>query len=163
MKEIFHRASIRKYKDQEVEEEKIKEILNAAMSAPTAMNQREWEFYIVRNKEKLKELSESTPYAMCVKNAPLAIVVCYKNEKENDFKEIDCAIATENILLEVDHLGLGSVMIGVSPNEERMKKVEEILGIEESLRAFTIIPIGYPLKEKTQVDRYQEEKIHEIN
>ena len=164
MKEIFHRASTRKFLDQKVEEEKIHRILEAAMAAPSAKNGRPWEFYVVEDKQKLIELADATPYSMCVKNAPVAIVVCYKKERiAEEFCDIDCAIATENILLEVDHLGLGSVMIGVSPNEERMKKVEEILGIEESLRAFTIIPIGYPLKEKTQVDRYQEEKIHEIN
>ena len=164
MKEIFHRVSVRKFTEQEVEEEKITRILKAAMSSPSAKNQREWEFYVVRNKEKLIELSQATPYSMCVKNAPLAIIICYKTMLlEPDFKEIDCAIAAENILLEVDHLDLGAVMIGVSPNEERMKTVEQILQIPNTLRAFTIIPIGYPLREKIQSDRFEEEKVHYID
>ena len=163
MKEIFHRASIRKFQEKSVEEEKVKQILKAAMASPSAKNGRPWEFYVIRNKNILQKLSETTPYSMCVKNAPIAIVICYQKEGiAPEFSDIDCAIATENILLEIDHLNLGAVMIGVSPNEERMKKVEEILDVPNNLRAFTIIPFGYPEKEKTQQDRYEEEKIHYI-
>lgn len=163
MKEIFHRASIRKYTEEMVEEEKIKKILEAAMSSPSAKNERPWEFYVVKNKKILEELSETTPYAMCVKNARVAIVICYRKERDaKEFSDIDCAIAAENILLEMDSLGLGGVMIGVSPNEDRMKKVEKILQIKESLRAFTIIPFGYPIKEKVQSNRYEKERVHVV-
>ena len=163
MKEIFHRASIRKFLEQEVEEEKVTQILKAAMSAPSAINGRPWEFYVVTDKDKLKQLSKATPYSMCVKNAPIAIVVCYhKKGLAKEFHDIDCAIATENILLEIDYLGLGGVMIGIAPNENRMKKVEEILDMPEDLFAFTIIPFGYPEKEKMQKDRYEEKKVHRI-
>lgn len=164
MKEIFHRTSTRKFLDKEVEEDKINLILKAAMQAPSAKNGQPWEFYIIRNKDTLLALSEATPYAMCVKNANQAIVVCYKKELvEKDYVEIDCAIATENILLELDSLGLGGVMIGVSPVEERMEKVEKIINIDDGLRAFTIIPFGYPEREKQQQDRFDIKKIHYIN
>lgn len=164
MKEIFHRTSVRKYTDKIVEEEKIERILQAAFRAPTAKNQQAWHFYVVRNKEKLKELSEATPYSMCVKNSNVAIVICYEKESiAHEFVEIDCAIATENILLEVDHLGLGAVMIGVAPKKENMDRVEKILNINENMHAFTIIPIGYPEKEKNIQDRYNEEKVHYID
>ena len=70
MKEIFERVSIRKYTDQPVEEEKILAILRAAMAAPSAGNQQPWEFYIVRDRSKLEELSRVSPYAGCTKTAP---------------------------------------------------------------------------------------------
>ena len=163
MKEIFHRASIRKYKDIEVEGEKIHEILNAAMSAPSAKNGRPWEFYVIKDKSKLIELSMATPYSMCVKNAPVAIVVCYRKDSlVPEYCNIDCAIAVENMLLMIDSLELGGVMIGVSPDLDRMKKVEEILEIPDNLHAFTIIPFGYPDQEKKQIDRYEEERVHYI-
>ena len=57
MNSIFHRVSIRKYTDQKVEEEKIMQMLRAAMAAPSACNQQPWEFYVVTNPEKIKELS----------------------------------------------------------------------------------------------------------
>lgn len=164
MKEIFHRASTRKFQDREVESEKIERILKAAMASPSAKNQRPWEFYVVRDREKLLELSKATPYAMCVKNANIAIVVCYRKDIiEEDYVQIDCAIATENILLELDHLGLGGVMIGVAPVKDRMEEVERIIGVDDRLSAFTIIPFGYPEREKERLDRYDEERVHYID
>ena len=76
--------------------------------------------------------------------------------------QIDMAIATENILLEVEELGLGAVMLGIAPVEERMKEVEEILKLPENFRAFTIIPVGYPKNKHSQEDRYEPSKIHVI-
>lgn len=164
MKEIFHRTSTRKYTEEIVEEEKIEKLLKAAMTSPSAKNQQAWEFFVIRNKDILQQLSEATPYSMCVKNSSVAIVICYKKESiAKEYLDIDCAIATENILLEAEHLGLGAVMIGVSPIKENKEKVEKILNIDSNLSAFTIIPIGYPLKEKVQEDRFDKNKIHYIN
>ena len=54
MNSIFHRVSIRKYTDQKIEEEKIMQMLRAAMAAPSACNQQPWEYYVVTNPEKKK-------------------------------------------------------------------------------------------------------------
>ncbi|MBQ3395881.1 MAG: nitroreductase family protein, partial [Synergistaceae bacterium] len=72
------------------------------------------------------------------------------------------AIATENILLEAETLGLGAVMLGIAPDEERMKAVKEILNLPENFRAFTIIPVGYPKNKRAQEDRYEPAKIHTL-
>ena len=76
--------------------------------------------------------------------------------------QIDMAIATENILLEAESLGLGAVMLGIAPFEERMKAVEEILNLPENFRAFTIIPIGYPKHKREQEDRYEPSRVHTV-
>ena len=52
MNEIFHRISVRKFEEREVEPEKIERILRAAMAAPSARNQQPWEFYVVTDREK---------------------------------------------------------------------------------------------------------------
>ena len=75
---------------------------------------------------------------------------------------IDCAIATENILLELENQGLGGVMLGIAPVEERMKKVADALEIPAYLDVFTIIPFGYPENKKMQQDRYDANRIHWI-
>ena len=163
MNEIFKRVSVRKFLDKEVEEEKIEKILRAAMQSPSAKNQQGWEFYVIRDRDKLFELSSATQYSMCVKNAPMAIVIVYKEDcMEKDFIHIDCAIAAENIMLEAVSLGLGSVMIGVAPVEKNQMNVKEILNLDDSVNAFTIIPIGYPEKEREQTDRFDLEKVHFI-
>ncbi len=163
MKEIFHRTSVRNFTDKKVEPEKMEKILKAAMQAPTAGNQQAWEFYIVEDSEILKKLAKASPYAGCTANAPVAVVVV--NKKESRFPElldVDAAIATENIWLEADALGLGTVMLAVAPFQDRMEAVGKILNLGEDEYAFDIIPIGYPVKESVQQDRYDEKKIHYI-
>ena len=101
MDAIFNRVSIRSYEDKPVESEKIEKILRAAMSAPSAVNQQPWEFYIVKDKSTLEKLSKVHQYAGPIAKAPVAIVVCYRKEKGMilpEFSQIDCAIASENIL-----------------------------------------------------------------
>jgi len=48
------RRSIRKYKQQPIEEEKIEKCLEAARWAPSAMNRQPWEFIIVKKENTRK-------------------------------------------------------------------------------------------------------------
>ena len=163
MNEIFHRTSIRKYQDKPVESDKIELILKAAMAAPSAKNQQPWEFYVVTNKEKLVELSGTSPYAGFVKDAPLVFVACYRTHCDiPQYAQIDMSASVENILLEADSLGLGAVWIGIAPIEERMEAVRKALEIPDSLQAFAIISCGYPEKVENQKDRFEKERIHYI-
>lgn len=50
-KNLFTRRSIRKYTDQPVPKAMIEDILKAAMVAPTAVNDKQWLFYVVENSE----------------------------------------------------------------------------------------------------------------
>ena len=164
MNAIFNRVSVRQFEDKEVPNGLIVKILRAAMAAPSAVNQQPWEFYVTTDKEIITKLSQVTPYAAPAKNAPVVIVPCYRTDNLSvpQMVEIDMAIATENILLEVEELGLGAVMLGVAPAEDRMKAVAEILNLPENFKAFTIIPVGYPKNKHPQEDRYEPSKIHVI-
>ncbi len=163
MKEIFERVSIRKYTDRAVEDEKILAILRAAMAAPSAGNQQPWEFYVVRDRSKLEELSRVSPYAGCAKAAPVAIVSAYREKLwAPAYAQIDMSIAMENLWLACGEQGLGGVWLGIAPVEDRMRAVEEILGIPEGLRAFAVFPLGYPAEERKQQDRFDESRIHFI-
>lgn len=164
MKEIFDRVSIRKFQDRLVEEEKIRKILQAAMAAPSAGNQQPWEFYVVTNKDVIKKLSESHKYSGVAAGAPVVIVPCYRTKKLvfEEYAQIDLSIATENMWLEVTALGLGGVWMGIAPLEDRIRKVDEILGIDKDLHAFALMPIGYPAEERIQQDRFDESRIHYI-
>ena len=163
MKEIFERVSIRKYTDRAVEDEKILAILRAAMAAPSAGNQQPWEFYVVRDRSKLEELSRVSPYAGCAKAAPVAIVSAYREKLwAPAYAQIDMSIAMENLWLACGEQGLGGVWLGIAPVEERMRAVEDIVGIPEGLRAFAVFPLGYPAEERKQQDRFDESRIHLI-
>ena len=164
MKAIFARTSIRAYQERPVEEEKLRKLMEAAMAAPSAGNQQPWEFYIVTDKEKLAALSEASPYAGCAKDAPVAIVVCSRKDglRFPDYAHIDCSIASEHIWLEATELGLGCVWLGIAPMPERMEIVRQVLGLPPTLDAFALMPVGYPLKEQEQQDRFDASRIHKI-
>lgn len=164
MKEIFHRTSIRKYKTKAVEKDKVELLLRAAMAAPSAGNQQPWEFYVVTAGDKLKALSQCSPYAGMLREAPLGIAVCcQKNCRMPEYVQIDCSAAVENLLLEADSLGLGAVWLGIAPLEDRMEAAGKVLGISENLYVFSFIACGYPAEEKTQQDRYDETRVHYLD
>ncbi len=161
MDSVFHRISVRKYQERPVEREKIEAVLRAAMQAPSAANQQPWEFYVITNRDMLKALSQASPYAGMTKDAPVAIVSAYQKEcRLPEYVQIDLSIAMENLWLETDSQGLGGVWIGIAPVEKRMKTVEEIVDMPDSLRAFAIFPFGYPAEERKQQDRFEPERVH---
>src|SRR6056297_2569661 len=135
MEEIFERRSIRKYKDKEVEEEKIQKLLEAAVAAPSAGNEQPWHFIVIKDREKLDHLAEIHPYAKMLKEAPLAIAVCadLNKQRHQGFWVQDCSAATQNILLEAVSLDLGAVWIGAYPNQKREKVVSEALEVPNNI------------------------------
>ncbi len=161
---IFNRRSIRRYKNQAVEREKIEKLLRAAMQAPSAVNQQPWEFIVVQNKGNLQRLAQISSYSKMVADAPLAIVLLGNEERMRlqHHWEQDMAAAAQNILLEAVHLGLGGVWLGVAPMKERMDMISELYGLKSKLKPFCVIPIGYPEEgqESKFVDRFDPDRIH---
>lgn len=134
------------------------------MQAPSAANQQPWEFYVIMDRNMLKELAECSPYAGPVRNAPCAIVTAYRKKViAPSYAQIDMSIAMENMWLETDSLGLGGVWIGIAPVEECMAGVEKVVGIPSTQRAFGIFALGYPDEERSQQDRFEEERVHFVD
>ncbi len=160
---IFRRVSIRKYQDRPVEDEKMIMLLKAAMAAPSAGNQRPWEFYAINKPDILAKLSACSPYAGCAQNAPAAIVICYRKEiPMPDFALIDCAIAGENILLEAVDQQLGAVMLAVAPIKDRMDAVKQVLKMPDSLEPFMLIPVGYPAENPAPKQNWDSSRVHHV-
>lgn len=161
---IFDRCSIREWEDKPVEDEKITEILRAGFQAPSARNQQPWEFWVVTNKEKIEELSQTTPYTKCIAGAPVVLALGYYKEglSAQEFAPNDMAIAQENIWLATTEVGLGGVWCGIYPNEERMKKLHDAVGMPDEIEAFSIFALGYPAQNRQQQDRFKPERIHYI-
>ena len=162
MKEILKRVSVREYLDKKVEEEKVKKILLAGMSAPCARNQKAWEFLVVDDKEILNKIGDGAKYHAMAKEAPLAILVlCNKSKITSPtYVDQDLAAATENILLEVTHLDLGAVWLGVAQNEERMNYLKNVFDLDDNYYIFNVIVIGYPKKEIIKERKYDETIVH---
>ncbi len=159
---ILNRKSIRKYKDLEISDGIVEELLMSAMAAPSAGNEQPWEFIILRDKEIMKKITEIHPHSQMLLDADVAIVVCGDESKEifKGFWVQDCSAATENILIDVEDKGLGAVWLGVYPLEDRVKGIKSLLNLPESVIPFSIIPIGYPDEERKAENRFSKERIH---
>jgi nitroreductase len=158
----YNRRSIRKYLDKEVEKEKIEMLLKVAMAAPSARNIQEWHFYVVQGKAKMQGLIDVMPHGKY--NAPCAIVVC--GDLSNSQKETaekywvqDCTAALENILNAAPELGLGTVWLGVYPNDDRVEPTIDYLNLPETMIPLAVVYVGYPAEEKEARTQYDESKV----
>ncbi len=162
MEAVLKRRSIRQFTDRPIAQDDLNTLLRAAMMAPTARNCQEWEFVVVRNKETFKKMMHVHPYAKMLEQADCAIIVCGNTQREHapGYWMADCGAATQNILLAATSLGIGSVWLGVYPNEERMKGLAALLGLPDYVKPLNIIALGYPAEKKEEVDRFDPAKIH---
>ena len=151
--QIFReRRSIRKYKETQVEAEKIKQILDAARLAPSWKNMQCWRFLVVSNPAQKKALltafPEENPGTRAISAAPVVIVVCADPSEsgvENgiEYYVADTAIAFEHLCLAAHALGLGTCWMGWY-DEVVVKKS---LGIPDTIRVVGVTPLGYPDQE----------------
>jgi nitroreductase len=141
---IKTRKSIRSYKEKEVEDEKIKQILEAARLAPSWANKQCWKYIIVNKKEKIQKLSAGIINSW-MKNAKCIVVACADPKQSGsrngmDYYLVDLAISMEHLVLAATNLGLGTCWIG-GFNEAKVKKV---LDIPEKIKVVAMTPVGYP-------------------
>ncbi|RME29204.1 MAG: hypothetical protein D6806_01730, partial [Deltaproteobacteria bacterium] len=106
---IFRRRSTRKYTSEPVGDGEVKKLLQAAMTAPSARDTRSWQFVVLRDRSLLEQVPGFHPHARMLPEAALGILVCADTAKEpmEGYWATNCAAATENLLLEAEHLGLG--------------------------------------------------------
>ncbi len=161
---INSRRSIRRFSQKTVERANIKEILRAAMNAPSACSQQIWQFVVLDDRAILDKLADMHSGISFLKKAPLAILVCGEPGAAvlDYFWEDDCAAATQNILLAAHALGLGATWSGVNRKTPDMADfIREAVGIPKEHVPFSIIVIGHPDEEKREKDRYNDEKVHD--
>lgn len=162
---LLKRRSIRKFKNDKIDDKIIEELLIAGMSGPSACNRRPWEFYVVTNEGKLSELKTASRFAKF--SSPLAIVVCGNLNKAlplgfSTYWIQDCSAATENILLRATDLGLGAVWCGAHPQKSVEDKLRKILDIPSKVIPLNIIFIGYPAETHEERTQYDNKKIHYV-
>ncbi len=161
---ILTRRSIRDYTPHPVPEEMIKLLLEAAMSAPSAFNERSAEFVVINDRKILDEIYKLNPKSAQVKKATVAILVCgnqqWEKYKGQGYWQLDGAVASENILLAAHALGLGAVWTAIYPYPDRIPKVQKLLNLPEQVLPLSIIPIGYPAEKKITGNRYNPARVH---
>jgi len=144
---IEKRKSIRSYKPQDVEEEKLNYILQAFRKAPSAKNLQPWKLIVVKDKKKISDLSIACNNQTFISEAPILIVACAKEDEAygvmggymNSYP-IDIALALEHLILAATEKGLGTCWIGAF----KEKLVKDLLDVPDNVRVVAITPVGYP-------------------
>lgn len=157
-KAITDRHSIRSYKAEGVEEEKILRILKDANQAPSAGNLQARDFIVVRDSATKEEIAGAALDQDFISDAPVVIVVCanmarsaakYGRRGAALYSILDAALASQNLMLSCTEEGLGSCYVGAF-NEGRIRKM---LGLPDTVIPVGIIPIGYPDEKPYITDR----------
>ena len=161
---IFGRRSIREYSSNKVTDEVVQKLLEAAMAAPSAVAKDPWRFVVIRNREKLSEITAALPNGQMLASAALGIVVCGDLEAVHDrqlsYLLQDCSAAIENLLVCAHVLGLGACWLGVHPREDRVQRIREIFGLPTSVIPVACISIGHPAESKEPRTRFNPEYVH---
>ena len=159
LQNILQRKSVRSYRsDMPVEKEKVENLLQAGMAAPSGKDKRPWEFIVVDERELLDSLAAHLPYAKMLTSAPMAIVVC-GDETKSDYWYLDCSAVAENILLAAEAQGLGAVWTATYPYRERMEVVSRFLHTPSQVKSLCVIPVGYPMGGQEPKDKWDESRI----
>lgn len=153
---IKERYSVRKFSEKKVEKEKIDLILEAGRFAPTAVNFQPQRLYVLESDCALAKLKECTVFHF---NAPVAILVCYDNTvswkrpyDNKDMGDVDAAIVTTQMMLEVANLGLGTTWVGHFDPSAMKEKFE----LPDNIVPVALLPIGYPAEDSTPNPRHSE-------
>lgn len=142
---ILKRRSVRSYLNKEVEEEKLREVLEAGRLAPSACNIQPWKFIVVRDPSIRKQMVSACANQKFVYEAPVLIVGCIVEKGYNmggwyDSNILDIGIALDHMTLQAAHIGLGTCWIGAFDEMQ----VKRLLNIPEHVRVAAILTLGYP-------------------
>jgi len=162
LKAIKNRRSIRKYKAEQIADAELQSIMEAAIYAPSAMNQQKWHFTVIQSRkmldrmtdiirqnllkssiEFLAERAKSADFTIFY-NAPTVILIT-ADEKAH-FTEFDCGAAAENIALAAESLNIGSCIIGMASflfESDKAGEIKKELGIPEGYKFIISIALGY--------------------
>lgn len=160
---LLGRRSVRVYSPGEVSEAALRQILEAAMAAPSAMTKDPWRFVVVRQPSTLTQLAAALPGGRMLSTAALAIVVCGDLDAALDgqlsFLLQDCSACLENLLLAAHALGLGACWVGVHPSEESMRRLREMLALPARLVPVAAVSLGFPGESLEARTRYKPEYV----
>ena len=137
------RYSLRSFADAPISDEVLNQILEAGRLAPTAMNLQPQRVFVIRSEEALSKMR--TVKKCYGSNTVLMIcgdtdVACNQPIVDHCMAEMDCTIATTQMMLAAQSLGVGSCWI-CAFDAPAMAKVFEL---PENLTPYILLALGYP-------------------
>jgi nitroreductase len=136
---ITTRKALRTFSPDPVEAEKLQRIIDAGRHAMSARNLQPWQFVVINDRNRIREIGELCATGRFVSAAPAAIVVL-KDTGNTRWADIDCAQAVQNMATAAWSLGLGTCWVGNFDGQ----KIAQILGVPAPWAIFTILAFGAP-------------------
>lgn len=162
---IKSRRSIRKFKEESLPSETIKELIETAVWCPSATNLQPWGFVVINDREYLKELSDLAKADWLIKlkgiegkeqykammenpdfnifyNAPTLLNIY--GLKESKWSINDCSMLAQNLMLLAWEKGIGSCWIGFAQNICNSKEFKVKHNVRDDYDLVAAIILGYP-------------------
>jgi nitroreductase len=138
---IKSRHSVRNFKPDPVNDLVIKDAIECAAHAPTAMNLQPWLFGVIKKTDMLKKIGEITDHGKFIADAPLCFAV-FGEKKEKYYLE-DCCAATENLILALQAHGINSCWVA-GEKKQYSETIRSLLGVPEKYTLVSLVAAGYP-------------------
>lgn len=166
---LYDRKSVRVFEDRMIGEEEKREILGAAMQAPTAGNQQLYTILDITDDGLKRQLSVTCDNQPFIAQAPMVLVFCADVQKWYDvFVEgganprspgpgdlllaaSDACIAAQNAVTAAWSLGIGSCYIG--DIMERCEEHREILNLPDYVFPAAMLVFGYPTQQQKEREK----------
>ena len=160
LKKAADRYSVRAYRPDAVEPEKIDRILEAARLAPTACNNQPQRIFVLQSEQARKTLAEVCP---CTFGAPVIFAVGYDRTREaknrmrpdgGGYGVTDAAIVCTHMMMEATELGLGSCWVGWFHDEQ----VQDVLNLPEEVVICDLLTVGYAAENAKPSNRHTQSR-----
>lgn len=153
---IMTRRSVRQYKPQAVEREKMQTIVECGINAPNAMNKQPWEVRVVDNADYINgvtelykkanpKAAEDPAFKNIFRNAPTVVFIGHDTKSESS--PFDCGLLAENMMISAWSMGIGSCCLGSPARFMKTPEAAEYLqklGFSEGYELLYCIGFGYP-------------------
>lgn len=163
LENIITRRSIRSFQDKKINKEKLEQIMEAAIYAPSGMNRQSWQFTVIQNTEKMKLLAKAIAKQSGRDEASYNfynpdVLIMASNDRDNSNGLADCACALQNIFLMSHELGIGSVWINQLKticDEPEIRSILKDFGIPDQHIVWGMAALGYAADEPVEKERKQ--------
>lgn len=143
-KVLKERFSVRKYKEDKVEQEQLDKILEAGRIAPTAKNNQPQRIYVLKSQEALEKLDSVCRMRF---GAPIVLMVCcdmnevhyLPYEEGYNTSEMDCSIVCTQMMLEAYNIGVDSLWIRAFNS----RVLKETYNLPENIKPICLLALGY--------------------
>ena len=163
------RRIVRRYTEEKISDEHLKQIVSAALLAPSGHSKYPCEYIVVKNRDVLEKMSHCRKnVAKMLEGAAAAVVVIADKDKSDTFVEDSC-VAMMSMALLATSLGIGNCWIQIRNREAENDSASEdylrgILNFPENFACQAILSLGYPAKEPRarELDKLNFDKVSYI-